>query len=195
MPRSSFLAELPDGPPEERTELGKRFTVLRAVGELLGGDDVVERSYLHDDAADVMGNRSRRKVIEPMPPTRSIAKLDKQIDRAGIGHPCRVAEASERRDVDSDWQMARLVVAHAPHPKSRAQLAESCGEPLEVGGVGGGNAVEVGRAPRGAVGSGRVPADEEKLDCVPVEHGEQSIRIEPNARIRYHGVRRWRGVR
>ena len=54
---------MPDAAPQQLPKLGKGFVVLLPVGELLRGDDVIERGELDHDSVDSTWNGSSDQLV------------------------------------------------------------------------------------------------------------------------------------
>ena len=159
-------------------KLRESISILGPIGVLLGGDDVVESGDVHHDATDLLVDTAPPQHAKRDVSALSVTEFSQHVDRAGIGHPCRAAERTQGRRVELDRQLTRLVVGHAADTKSSTELAQRGGKAFEVPVIVARNAVDVRSRSRRSVCSCSKPSDEDVVDTVAIEGGQDQTRVE-----------------
>ena len=175
--------------PSDLEQLRKSLTVLQASGDLLRGDDVVERCEHDGEIADLVAHRPLQQVAVVVSPTVPVAKVDQDIERVQR----RSSKSTTRTRSVSRRPAARAAASHL-HPSScrlsggrRAHEAQP--RPARVLHGRARYAVDVGGATLGSVGPRGEATDEDVRDPVRVQDGEDPIGIEVVS-VRRHGRRR-----
>ena len=120
-----------------------------------------------------------------MPVAVAVTQLDQQIEWAGVGHPGRRTESQQRLGIDRDRQPTRFIVGHPadPQPATRTRFST-----IEFGT----QSTSAVLALRAMSASGK-PADEQVLDLVTVERGQDPVRVEGNIDFVSHRPQQARG--
>ena len=175
--------------PSDLEQLRKSLTVLQASGELLRGDDVVERCEHDGEIADLVAHRPLQQVAVIVSPTVPVAKVDQDIERVQRRSSKSTTQRDQSRGVQLHGPLLRLFVRHPADSQAGAELTKRSRDPLKVLHGRARYAVDVGGATLGSVGPRGEATDEDVRDPVRVHDGEDPIGIEVVS-VRRHGRRR-----
>jgi hypothetical protein len=135
---------------------------------LLHGNQRVERSDPRSQPPEVHLDGSDGKFGI----TRRPAGRSQDVERAGISFEREGVTGPERSRIEPKWE-GRVVT---PNPKSRVELAQSGNQADEVLLLARISDIEVEGRRRRAVQSGRDPTNDDVVDTLPVELGQDSMR-------------------
>lgn len=171
----------------ESAQFREGLAVLVPVGMFLAGHDVVERGETDHDTVDSTRYRTREQLLVG-PTTASYGEVTEHVDRPRIRHPRRTPEATKRRYINGDRQLAGRLVGHAADSKPSTQLAQRCREAAEVVIGAARHHVDVDGLAMRAMGLGTEAANNHALHGVGVEDSDDPFGVETSGSFSWHAV-------
>lgn len=133
---------------------------------------------MHHQSADLLIDAATSKRNERNVSSATVTEFAQHIDRPGIRHPGGASERAQRLTIDLDGELACFFVGHAANSEPGTEFAERVGKVPQVVGPTFRYTIDVTRWSKCTVSTGAEAADEDVVDVVAVEDGEDLARVE-----------------